>query len=135
MQSFEEAYSKIANGIIWFVQEDEWSSASANASIWNRSTQVGYTRNSGDQQITDDRFPPLDIALESSDALLFLRDKLIEMTGQRIWGMVFTLFPNGTFNIEYNYSKPVGYEESDELISGQEINESLQALRSDKNIN
>ncbi|WP_157174251.1 hypothetical protein [Herbaspirillum sp. GW103] len=135
MDLLEDAYSQIANGILWFVQEDEWSCAKASASIWQRSTQVSYTRTVREKKITDDRFPPLNIALDSSDAFLFLRDKLLEMTGQRIWGMEFTLFPNGTFDIEYDYSKPIGYEESDELISGEEINQSLQKLRPDSDKN
>ncbi|UIN23087.1 hypothetical protein [Herbaspirillum frisingense] len=130
MDSLEDAYSQIANGILWFVQGEEWSCAKASASIWQRSTQVSYTRTVKGEQITDDRYPPLDVALDSSDALLFLRDQLLKMTGQRIWGMGFTLFPNGSFDIEYDYSKPLGYEESNEEISGEEANLSLQKLAS-----
>ncbi|WP_433693509.1 hypothetical protein [Herbaspirillum seropedicae] len=95
---------------------------------WQRSTQVSYTRIVKGEKITDDRFPPLNIALDSSNAFLFLRDKLFEMTGQRIWGVIFALFPDGRFDIEYDYSKPTSYEESDELISAEEINQSLQKL-------
>jgi len=131
MVLLEDAYSQIANGILWFVQEDEWSCAKASVSIWHSSTQVSYTRIAGEKKITDDRFPPLNIALDSSDAFLFLRDRLLEMTGQRIWGMEFTLFTDGTFEIEYDYSVPIGYEETDESISGIEINQSLQELRAD----
>lgn len=130
MDSLEDAYSQIANGILWFVQGEEWSCAKASASIWQRSTQVSYTRTVKGEQITDDRYPPLDVALDSSDALLFLREQLLKMTGQRIWGMGFTLFPNGSFDIEYDYSKPLGYEESNEEISGEEANLSLQKLAS-----
>jgi hypothetical protein len=50
--------------------------------------------------------------------LLFLRDDLLRTTGQRIWGLSFTLFPDGQFKIEYDYNKPEGYEESDEIITG-----------------
>lgn len=61
-------------------------------------------------------------------AARFLRDNLLKTTGQRIWGLTFTLYPSGKFNIEYDYNKPEGYEETDETISGDEINASLGKL-------
>jgi len=45
--------------------------------------------------------------------------------------MEVTLFTDGTFEIEYDYSVPIGYDETDESISGIEINQSLQELRAD----
>lgn len=56
------------------------------------------------------------VAFEINDACLFLRDDLLKTTGQRIWGLTFTLFPNGNFRIEYDYNKPEDYEETDETI-------------------
>lgn len=52
-----------------------------------------------------------------------LRDKMLELTGDKIWGLTFTLYPNGKFEIEYDYDKPEDYEESDEVITGKEINQ------------
>lgn len=66
--------------------------------------------------------------LSCTDALLYLRDDLLKTTGQRIWGLTFTLYPNGKFNIEYDYNKPEGYEETDDVITGDEINASLEKL-------
>ncbi len=63
-----------------------------------------------------------------SDACFFLRDDLLRTTGQRIWGLKFTLYPTGKFNIEYDYNMPEGYEETDEVITGDEINASLGQL-------
>ena len=51
---------------------------------------------------------------QANDAALFLRDHLLTTTGQRIWGLTFTLYPNGKFNIEYDYSRPDWYTEQDE---------------------
>ena len=67
---------------------------------------------------------------EINDACIFLRDNLLQTTGQRIWGLTFTLWPDGKFKIDYDYDydKPEGYEESDEVITGDEINASLQKL-------
>ncbi|VTU37614.1 hypothetical protein H6CHR_05011 [Variovorax sp. PBL-H6] len=50
------------------------------------------------------------------DACLFLRADLLRATGQRIWGLTFTLHADGKFNIEYDYNKPAGYEETDETM-------------------
>ena len=63
-----------------------------------------------------------------SDPCFLLRDDLLRTTGQRIWGLTFTLFPDGQFKIEYDYNKPEGCEESDEVITGDEINASLAGL-------
>jgi len=35
-------------------------------------------------------------------------------------GLTFILYPNGKFNIEYDYNKPEGDEETDETITGTE---------------
>ena len=61
-------------------------------------------------------------------AALFLRDDLLRTTGQHIWGLTFTIFPDGKFKVEYGYNKPEGYEETDEIITGNEINASLAQL-------
>lgn len=54
------------------------------------------------------------------DASLALRNHILNLTGDRIWGLTFTLYPNGKFNIEYDYQKPKDYEELEETISGDE---------------
>lgn len=43
------------------------------------------------------------------EAQLFLRDDLLKVTGDRIWGFVFTLHKEGRFEIEYNYDMPEEY--------------------------
>ncbi|PNK61354.1 polymorphic toxin-type HINT domain-containing protein [Psychrobacter sp. FDAARGOS_221] len=35
-----------------------------------------------------------------------LRDKILELTGDRIWNLTFTLYPDGQFEIDYDYDKP-----------------------------
>lgn len=67
-----------------------------------------------------------------STAALYLRDNLLATTGQRIWGLTFTLYPDGKFNIEYDYNKPEDYEETDEVITGDEINARLSEITSKK---
>lgn len=60
------------------------------------------------------------------DACLFLRDDLIKTTGNRIWGLTFTLHPDEKFNIEYDYKKPENLEETDETI---DLSQALQELQ------
>ncbi|RKT50736.1 hypothetical protein DFR40_2663 [Azonexus fungiphilus] len=59
------------------------------------------------------------------DACLYLRDDLLQTTGQRIWGLTFTLHPDGKFNIEYDYEKPEDYDDSDDAISLAQAQASL----------
>lgn len=49
-----------------------------------------------------------------NSACVFVRDHLLQTTGQRIWGLTFTLYPDGKFNVEYDYNKPAHYEEDDD---------------------
>lgn len=48
------------------------------------------------------------------DAALFLRDNLLQSTGDRIWGLTFTLYRDGKFNIEYDYNKPEDEDEDED---------------------
>ena len=43
----------------------------------------------------------------------------LEAGGQRIWAVVFTLYPDGRFDVEYDYNKPENYDEADELVAGE----------------
>jgi hypothetical protein len=64
----------------------------------------------------------------ANDAALYLRDDLLRTTGQRIWGLTFTLYPTGKFKIEYDYNKPEGHEETDETIDAGAAIDSLQNI-------
>jgi hypothetical protein len=129
----EDAYQELARQIVWVVGKDDWDSAKSTSSIWHNSTQTGYESQFRQTTTEYDRHPPFDMRIESMNALLFLRDDLLRTTGQRIWGLSFTLFPDGQFKIEYDYNKPEGYEESDEIITGDEINASLAKLTEQDN--
>ena len=61
------------------------------------------------------------------DASLFLRNHIINLTGEKIWGLTFTLYPDGKFEIEYDYDKPKDYEETNEVITGGEINRTFKS--------
>lgn len=71
---------------------------------------------------------PDEIWNNTSRAIYYIRDTVLKNTENRIWGLLFTLYPDGRFEVEYDYNKPEGYEETDELITGDEINQSLGGL-------
>ncbi|MCG9060154.1 hypothetical protein LH452_14795 [Laribacter hongkongensis] len=131
MENIESAYTCLAGAILSFIGESRWDAAGSSTKIYNKMTTTNYWRRFDGEVTENDRFPPLEIAGPASEASIFLRDNLLATTGDRIWGLAFTLYPNGKFNIEYDYNKPTDYEETDEVISGSEINESLSNIRED----
>lgn len=112
----EDAYNQIANAVVEFCSGSKWDTAGSKTTIFSQMTQSNYWRQLGEEIIENDRFPSFSTGGEASRAALFLRNDLLKSTGQRIWGLNFTLFPDGNFKIEYDYDKPEGYEETDETI-------------------
>lgn len=121
----ENAYSLIAESLIAKAGDLSWDNLIVEVSIFNKMCSSTYWVTQGEKKIQGSGKPSLNLKRDSLSAILFLRDNLLVTTGQRIWGLIFTLYPNGKFNIEYDYNKPEGYEETDELISGNEINQAL----------
>lgn len=124
----ENAYEYLAKSILEFVAGAQWDTARSRTKILNRMTETSYWRNSGDEVVENDKFPSLEAEKSASKAAIFLRDNILTTTSQRIWGLTFTLYPDGKFNIEYDYNKPEDYEETDEVITGDEINQTLSDL-------
>lgn len=131
MKSTEDAYFVIGN-ILHDVASIGWKSIFIKTKILEKSCSniiIVQTNDKGMEIYIDLEYSILRLA---TNAIRFLRENLLETTGQRIWGLTFTLFPDGKFKIEYDYNKPKGYEETDEVIDGNEINQSLQNLMKNK---
>jgi len=121
----EDVYMVLAQEIIAFIGNRQWIKAGGKYEVYNKMVASSWwLENEFGIDETGD-FLPDEINRLASKGIFFLRDNLLETTGDRIWGVDFTLFPDGKFNIEYNYNKPDDYEESDETITGEEINQSL----------
>jgi hypothetical protein len=114
--SVDDAYSAIAREILAFVGDRPWDSATGIYEVLAASTSGKWSLSVGEEEVREGAFPPNDVALLASDGALFLRDNVLTNSGQRIWGLKFTLFPDGRFRIEYDYAKPEGYEDTDETI-------------------
>lgn len=119
--SSEEAYQALAREVIEFIDGRPWDMAKGIYQVLTRSTAHEWLIMKGGEKDERGRAPVFD----ASDALLFLRDHLLATTGERIWGLTFTLYPDGKFKIEYDYNKPEGYEETDETIT---LDEALKGL-------
>jgi hypothetical protein len=124
----ENAYRQLAQAVVSFCADSEWDSAGTKTSIFSKMTESNYWRRLGEEITENDRFPPFEIGSEASRAALFLRDNLQKTTGQRIWGITFTLYPDGKFNIEYDYTKPEEYDLADEQEPPLALADALEKL-------
>jgi hypothetical protein len=59
---------------------------------------------------------PNDDDFDIFDSLLFLRDTILKEIGKRIWGLTYTLYPDGKYEIEYDYNVPEGFNEKGEWV-------------------
>jgi len=101
------AYQNIAQEIIAFIGDRSWDEAGAKYEIFNNMISSKWWCKNGSNV---SRMGASNISDETSDAaqssIYYLRTHLIALTGDRIWGLTFTLYPTGKFNIDYDYNKP-----------------------------
>lgn len=124
--SVEDAYQSLAQEIMEFVAERPWDTAKGIYQILTRSTGHKWLLVKDGVENKKGRAP----SWNASDALFFLRDHILATTGDRIWGLTFTLFPDGKFNIEYDYNQPADFEEDEEEAKEPlPVNAALDSLR------
>jgi hypothetical protein len=127
MVNEDQAYKAIAQALLYYIGDNKWDSCKSVIAVYDGMTSPDYYYY--DKGIEYDYLNgnevPIKAAIDESDACFYLRDDLLQKTGSRIWGLTFTLYPTGKFNIDYDYNKPEDYEESDEQITGAQANESL----------
>lgn len=126
--NIEEAYEVIAKSTIAEAGTFAWSMLSVEIKVFNKMCKARYWLYKDEEKMQADGSVSLQESRNVSNAVFTLRKNILGTTGQRIWGLTFNLFPTGKFNIEYDYNKPEGYEETDEVISGDEINSSLNKI-------
>lgn len=115
------AYQELANVVLDFVKDREFDKSFCKCVIYEGMVEnecwLEYQSKVDDQSMgwsSDD--------YSAADASKYLRSHFLKLTGDRIWGLTFTLYPNGKFEIKYDYNKPENYKETDEVITGEEIN-------------
>lgn len=130
MMNESNIYQAIADTLYVYIQQDRWDKAYAKIEIYGSMIRADEGFICGDTIFDEYREIPINLRVARIDAVLFLRNEILKNTGNRIWGLLFTLYPDGRFEVEYDYNKPEGYEETDDLITGDEINQSLGNLSS-----
>lgn len=105
----EDAYKLLAEGAIEEAGSTRWDRIVIEIKIYEKMASFIYWCYEGDKKIQGNGSVPIDMKARIIDAVLFIRDDLIETTGDRIWGMEFSLTNEGKFNIEYSYTKPNGF--------------------------
>jgi hypothetical protein len=117
METVEQAYEKLADYALAFVDGRAWDGVECNYKILNKMATCDHHFFKGNETENQGGFTSSSSAIwDGLEAAIFLRDDLLKTTGQRIWGLIFTLRPNGKMNIEYSYDKPDDYEETDDLL-------------------
>ncbi|WP_323588157.1 hypothetical protein [Aliarcobacter butzleri] len=66
--------------------------------------------------------------------LIYFQNKIFQETGKRIWGLTFTLYPDGKYEIEYDYNIPEGFNEKGEWIGEQNFGEVTEFFDNMRNI-
>lgn len=121
----DEAYHILANALLEHAGDDMWDKLVLNTEVFNKMSRSEKTIYSSEKVIEEYRELSNDILLSEHDAAMYLKEHIYNLTGNRIWGLIFTLYPNGKFEIDYDYDKPKDYEETDDIITGDEINQTL----------
>ncbi len=107
----ENAYKAIVLEAMAEAGNVDWDELIADITIYAKATKATFWVKKGDKKFTGNGDAPTDVWHESLKAVLFLRDNLLETTGERIWGLTLTYHKNGKFNIDYSYDMPEGYVE------------------------
>lgn len=125
--SEDEAFRLISDDILRFVGPREWTSAGGKYRVLELMiASEWWVESDGGREEGGGGATTLAQSKLKAAAIRFLRDDLLKKTGDRIWALTFTLFPDGKFKVEYDYNKPEGYEEGDETVDFSQAIENLQ---------
>ena len=105
------AYKSIVQEAAAEVGHLPWDSLGIEKKIFNQMCKSKYWVVFEDKKSRGGGNSSLELNSQALSAVLFLRDNLLETTGQRIWGFTFTYHKDGKFNIEYDYTKPEGFDD------------------------
>lgn len=102
-KKIEDAYEALGKYVLGFVGRRSWDSAGCKICILSKMANGSQWFVSDGKLNENGGFEDDQSAIwENLDAAIFLRDNVLKTTGHRIWGLTFTLYPNGKFNIEYD---------------------------------
>lgn len=119
MNSVEDAYSSISESMVTAAEVDGWCRLELHATLYTTMVRSKFV------VILAGGVDETKYVTSIIDACIFLRDHLLKTTGQRIYGLTFTLTPDGKFTLDYDYERPADYDDSGETISLEEALGSL----------
>ncbi|MFC0821376.1 hypothetical protein [Moraxella marmotae] len=125
---FNQQYEFFAQELLCFIGTQKWQKAYIKYEVYDQMISIERWFVFENQEFWFGNEISDEIWENSSKSVYYIRDMVLENTGHRIRGLVFTLYPDGKFEIEYDYNKPKDYDESDDTIFGDEINQSLHEL-------
>jgi hypothetical protein len=126
MDPLDNAYQKLAQYCLSFIDGRLWDKVIVRFDTYSGMTSAKQYYVKDETQHKKGGFENNPDAMwDGLEAADFLKSDILQKTGSRIWGLTFTLYPTGKFNIDYDYNKPDDYEESDEQVTGAQANESL----------
>jgi hypothetical protein len=108
-RSVEQAHQELKDACHAFVRGRLWDCVTCHAVVLNTMARINI------YLVHDNKIDRKRVAWTGSTAVperaaLFLRDDLLKTTGERIWGLTFTLYPDGRFSIEFDCNQPKGHE-------------------------
>lgn len=122
----EDAINAISAELLGFAGEREWDAIRGIYQLFPKAVFSAWEIVLADTVDKKGSIPEID----ASDALTFIRSDHIQQGLGELWGLTFTLYPDGTYHIEYDYQKPADYEDDlEDTIDGDEINQRLQQLQ------
>ena len=126
MKTIDQAYNYFGNYCLAFVNQRPWNTVKVSFSIFSDMVSAEQYLIYDGRKIDIGGFEENSDAIwDALEAAKYIRDKTLNETGERIWGLTFTLYPDGKFELEYDYDKPEDYEETNEIITGDEINQNF----------
>lgn len=118
--------------VLDFVAYRDWDSCGVSIRITDGSVNYSEFWLKKDSVVDEKAITWVDrqVTSTATHSVRSIRDEHLRTTGRRIWGLTFTLYPDGKYHIEYDYQKPADYEDDPaDTIDGDEINQRLQQLQ------
>lgn len=119
MTTPDDVYQKIG-ALLAEAARSGWTEIRLRTFILNRECSRMVTEQVHAESSRSDIDIEFSRVFEINDACIALRDETLRTTGQRIWGLTFTLYPDGKYDIVYNYNKREDYDDSHEEVTSKD---------------
>ncbi|MDR9839865.1 hypothetical protein [Herbaspirillum huttiense] len=111
----EKIYEEVFN-ILAELAVEPWDYLQVSGAILNKNlSEVMTIQGSSEGRIED--IPIGWKIFDIQDLVIHLRKMFLESTGQRIWGFKFDFFKSGKFTAQFDYEKPINFDEEDDFIN------------------